>query len=110
MALDEVNQIFEHPQVAKDILPMLRSWYEEAKRLPIWQKLRLIILKSERQSVRLLELYRQILQLGEVVSVDSPESRELLLSGLVVKQQGSLRVYNRIYELIFDSSWIELHI
>ena len=46
LALDEVNQIFEHPQVAKDFLPLLRSWYEEAKTLPIWQKLRLIIVHS----------------------------------------------------------------
>lgn len=67
------------------------------------------ILKSERQPVRLLELYRQIWHQGEVVSVDSPEERELLLSGLVVKQQGSLRVHNRIYKFIFDNSWIELH-
>jgi hypothetical protein len=46
LALDEVNQIFEHPQVAKDFLPLLRSWYEEAKRLPVWQKLRLIVVHS----------------------------------------------------------------
>lgn len=46
LALDEVNQIFEHPQVAKDFLPLLRSWYEEAKNLPIWQKLRLIVVHS----------------------------------------------------------------
>lgn len=46
LALDEVNEIFEHPQVAKDFLPLLRSWYEEAKRLPIWQKLRLIVVHS----------------------------------------------------------------
>ncbi len=46
LALDEVNQIFEHPQVAKDFLPLLRSWYEEARRLPIWQKLRLIVVHS----------------------------------------------------------------
>ncbi len=46
LALDEVNRIFEHPGVAKDFLPLLRSWYEEAKRLPIWQKLRLIVVKS----------------------------------------------------------------
>jgi transcriptional regulator with XRE-family HTH domain len=46
LALDEVNQIFEHPQVAKDFLPLLRSWYEEAKTLPIWQKLRLIVVHS----------------------------------------------------------------
>lgn len=32
LALDEVNHIFKHPQVAKDFLPLLRSWYEEAKR------------------------------------------------------------------------------
>ncbi|NES18174.1 MAG: serine/threonine protein kinase [Symploca sp. SIO3E6] len=46
LALDEVNQIFEHPQVAKDFLPLLRSWYEEAKRLPIWRKLRLFVVHS----------------------------------------------------------------
>jgi AAA-like domain len=46
LALDEVHQIFEYPQVAKDFLPLLRSWYEEAKRLAIWQKLRLIIVHS----------------------------------------------------------------
>ena len=68
------------------------------------------ILKSDRQRVRLLELYRQILDQGQVVSVDSPEERELLLSGLVVKQQGSLKVHNPIYQLIFDSSWISLHL
>ena len=46
LALDEVNQIFEHPQVAKDFFPLLRSWYEEAKTLPIWQKLRLVVVHS----------------------------------------------------------------
>ncbi len=46
LALDEVNLIFEHPEVAKEILPLLRSWYEEGKRLPIWQKLRLIVVHS----------------------------------------------------------------
>jgi DNA-binding Xre family transcriptional regulator len=46
LALDEVNQIFEHPQVARDFLPLLRSWFEEAKTLAIWQKLRLIVVHS----------------------------------------------------------------
>ncbi|MBE9044815.1 AAA-like domain-containing protein [Pleurocapsales cyanobacterium LEGE 10410] len=46
LGLDEVNQIFEHPQVAKDFLPLLRSWYEEGKRLPVWQKLRTIVVHS----------------------------------------------------------------
>lgn len=58
------------------------------------------LLKSK-QSVRLLELYRQILHQGELLAVDSLEEKELLLSGLVVKQQGTLRVQNRIYQSIF---------
>ncbi|WP_013320773.1 AAA-like domain-containing protein [Gloeothece verrucosa] len=46
LSLDEVQALFEHPLVAKDVLPLFRSWYEEAKRQPIWQKLRLIIVHS----------------------------------------------------------------
>ncbi len=65
------------------------------------------ILESEQQPARLLELYGQILSGEEIVAVDSPEERELLLSGLVVKQQGILKVRNRIYAKIFDCSWVE---
>ncbi len=68
------------------------------------------ILRNTRQPAWLLDLYQQILHKGEIISVDSPEERELLLSGLIVKQQGYLRVHNRIYELIFNSSWIDTHI
>jgi hypothetical protein len=46
LALDEVDRVFEYPEVAKDFLPLLRSWYEEAKTLPIWQKLRTIVVHS----------------------------------------------------------------
>jgi PAS domain S-box-containing protein len=67
-------------------------------------------LLNSKRSVRLLELYRQILCQAEVASVDSLEERELLLSGIVIKEQGSLRVHNRIYELIFDQNWVVLHL
>ena len=46
LAFDEMNRIFEYPQMAQDFLPLLRSWYEEAKISPIWQKLRLIVVHS----------------------------------------------------------------
>ncbi|MEH1870562.1 AAA-like domain-containing protein [Nostoc sp.] len=65
------------------------------------------ILKNTLYPVALLELYQQILHHGQMGVIDSPEERELLLSGLVVKQQGVLKVHNRIYELIFDSTWVE---
>jgi PAS domain S-box-containing protein len=62
------------------------------------------------QSVKLLELYRQILQAGEVIAPNSPTARELRLSGLVVEQQGVLRVNNRIYASIFDLGWIDMQL
>lgn len=70
LALDEVNQIFEHPQVAKDFLPLLRSWYEEAKRLPIWQKLRLLVVHSTEIYVP-LELNQSPFNVGLPIQLDS---------------------------------------
>jgi PAS domain S-box-containing protein len=64
------------------------------------------LLRSQ-QSVRLLALYRQVWEREEVFVTDSPDERELLLSGLVVKSQGSLRVQNRIYASIFDGRWLD---
>lgn len=65
------------------------------------------LLNVEPHVVERLKLYQEIWHQREVVASDSPEERELLLSGLVVKQQGKLRVHNRIYELIFNAEWIE---
>ncbi len=67
-------------------------------------------LLNSKQSVRLLEIYRQVWEHGEVVAVDTPEEKELILSGLVVKQQGTLIVQNRIYKAIFDLRWVEQHV
>ena len=64
------------------------------------------LLRSQR-SVGLLELYREVLSQKEVVACNSSEERELILSGLVVKQQGSLKIHNRIYESIFNRSWLD---
>jgi hypothetical protein len=65
------------------------------------------IIRNELRASRLLGLYQQVLQQGEIAADDSPEQVELRLSGLVVKQQGQLRVYNRIYEAVFNNSWVE---
>jgi hypothetical protein len=45
-ALDEVNRIFEYPDISGDFLPLLRSWYEDAAELEIWQKLRLLVVHA----------------------------------------------------------------
>lgn len=43
LVLNEVNQLFEHPSITQDFLPMLRFWHEQAKQDPTWQKLRLVL-------------------------------------------------------------------
>jgi AAA-like domain/WD domain, G-beta repeat len=42
-----------------------------------------------------------------VITDGSPEQTELRLSGLVVQQQGRLKVYNRIYAEVFNLEWVE---
>lgn len=54
-----------------------------------------------------LALYLKVLQGTEVWLDGSPEQLELLLSGLVVRHQGRLQVFNRIYQSVFDQSWVE---
>ncbi|WP_353736730.1 AAA-like domain-containing protein, partial [Moorena sp. SIO2C4] len=65
------------------------------------------LIKNEQRAGRLLGLYQQILQRGEIASDDSYEQIELRLSGLVVEKQGKLRIYNRIYQAVFNQNWVD---
>jgi hypothetical protein len=88
------------------------------------------LLRNPQRTGRLLGLYQQILgnvtlpnqtekPAGELSylsppagglasgSEDSSEIMELLLSGLIVKDQGKLRVYNPIYASVFNREWIQ---
>ncbi|MDY6806672.1 MAG: AAA-like domain-containing protein [Cyanobacteriota bacterium] len=64
------------------------------------------ILRNEQNTSRLLGLYGRVLN-SEVSADASPEQMELRLSGLVVKRNSCLAVYNSIYEQIFNRDWIE---
>ena len=65
------------------------------------------ILRSKQPASRLLGIYQQILQHNEIVADHTPEQMELRLTGLVVKQSGKLKVYNRIYQSVFTADWVE---
>ena len=67
------------------------------------------LLKSK-QSAQLLELYRQLLEQEEISVIDNSVERELILSGLVIKKQGLLKINNRIYQLIFNKSWLRKYL
>lgn len=59
------------------------------------------------RAIILLEIDQKILDKGSILADNSPEKMYLLLSGLVVKQQGKLRVNNLIYAEVFNLSWVE---
>ena len=65
------------------------------------------ITSNERRAGRMLGIYQQILLTGSVAADDSSEQARMSLSGLVVKQSGKLKVYNRVYECVFNLSWVE---
>ena len=64
------------------------------------------LLHDEMQAGQLLGQYQRILEQGAIKSDGSGEQTDLLLSGLVSRQQGQLVAKNRIYERIFNLVWV----
>ncbi|MEM1173008.1 MAG: CHASE2 domain-containing protein [Cyanobacteria bacterium P01_H01_bin.35] len=56
---------------------------------------------------QLLGLYQEILQKGEVKTDDSSVQMALRLSGIVIKRQKKLFVFNKIYQKIFNEDWVK---
>ncbi len=105
LALDELDQLFEHLETAQTFLPLLRFWHEEATDSLIWQNLRLVVAHSTElyvplnlnQSpfnvglpIKLRELneleiatLRQRYRLDEVLQSDSPSDVSASLTQLV---------------------------
>jgi len=46
LVFNEVNRVFERPNIAKEFLPLLRFWYEQARQNETWQKLRTAVIHS----------------------------------------------------------------
>jgi WD40 repeat protein len=65
------------------------------------------LLRDPQRAVRLLGLYQQLLQTNHLPTDNSAQQMELLLSGLVERYQGHLRLKNRIYGEIFNLAWVE---
>ncbi|WP_414752816.1 tetratricopeptide repeat protein [Anabaena sp. CCY 9910] len=99
------NQIIE---LVKEIInnQIIDNWEANDKQEHL-KTIRDRLLISEEISVALLGLYQQILQQKEMTADSGFEQMRLRLTGLVVQQQGKLRVYNQIYGNVFDIDWVE---
>jgi hypothetical protein len=72
-----------------------------------------ILGNTEQQPAALLAVYQQVLDLPGFKNLEglkadnSSVQMALCLTGLVVKRNGFLQVYNRIYAQIFNLAWVE---
>lgn len=46
LGLDEVDLVFQYPEIAADFFALLRAWHEDAKDKELWRKLRLVVVHS----------------------------------------------------------------
>ena len=46
LALDDVDRLFDYPELADEFFGLLRTWHEQAKNSLVWQKLRLVVAHS----------------------------------------------------------------
>ena len=65
------------------------------------------ILYDDRRTGRLLGIYQRWLEGQTIPTDDSRDQIDLLLSGLMVQQQGTLCAKNQIYETVFDLEWVQ---
>ncbi|MDZ8228204.1 AAA-like domain-containing protein [Nostoc sp. ChiVER01] len=75
--LDEVDWVFEHPEIVEELLLLLRSWYEQAKDVEVWQKLRLVLVYST-EILALIKLTQSSFNIGFPINL-SPFTKEQVL-------------------------------
>ncbi len=63
-------------------------------------------LLQSNNSEQILKLYQQILVTGNLHDSDTQEITELLLSGIVIKQQEQIKINNPIYASVFNLDWV----
>ncbi|MEE9338503.1 MAG: AAA-like domain-containing protein [Methylococcaceae bacterium] len=68
LAIDEINQLFEYPELARNFLSLLGSWHQETKDISIWQKLRLIIVHTTDLNIP-LALNKSMFNVGLVIEL-----------------------------------------
>jgi AAA-like domain len=64
------------------------------------------ILRGDQKTSRLLGLYQQILHNYEEIAYNDTDRIDLLLTGLVERQNDRLQIYNRIYQAVFNQDWL----
>lgn len=84
IGLDEIDRIFEYPDVCRDVLGLLRALHEESKRQESWQKFRMIVVYSTEAYVP-LDLNQSPFNVG--LPIELPEFTVQQVQWLAHQQQ-----------------------
>ena len=101
----------ENPRTVEEVVKsqIIENWesQDEPEHL---RTIRARILRNEERAGYLLDLYQQVRRSeveSEITADNTIEQSELLLSGLVARREGKLKVYNLIYKQVFNNNWVE---
>lgn len=84
LGLDEVDQVFQHPEIATDFFGLLRAWHEKAKNEATWKKLRLVIVHSKEVYVP-LNINQSPFNVG--LPIELPELNPVQVQDLVKRHE-----------------------
>lgn len=87
LGLDEVDQIFQHSEIATDFFGLLRAWHERGKNEEIWKKLRLVISHSQEVYIP-LNINQSPFNVG--LPIELPELNQRQVTDLVNRHQLNL--------------------
>ncbi|WP_354636412.1 AAA-like domain-containing protein [Planktothricoides raciborskii] len=84
LGLDEVDQIFQHPEIATDFFGLLRAWHERGKNEALWKNLRLAIAHSKEVYIP-LNINQSPFNVG--LPIELPELTPAQVADLVQRHQ-----------------------
>ncbi|MEG4589388.1 AAA-like domain-containing protein [Microcoleus sp. MOSTC5] len=84
LGLDEVDRVFQYPQIAQEFFGLLRAWHEKGKNEPAWKKLRLVISYSKEVYIP-LNINQSPFNVG--LPIELPEFNHQQIVDLVRKHQ-----------------------
>lgn len=84
LGLDEVDQLFQYPEVAGEFFALLRAWHEKSKNEVTWQKLRLAIVHSKEVYIP-LNINQSPFNVG--LPIDLPEFKYSQVENLVQRHR-----------------------
>ena len=93
-----VEQLVNHQWVS--------NWERRPELYPM-REIRDRLMRRRKHNIQILRQYHRIVHKGTVPDDNTPELDELKHLGLIISDDGAVRIPNRLYSSVFDADWVE---